>query len=93
MEGGALVLNDIGSWLRHSTGQKDEVIRGIEVLTGLNGLKNNVCATSEKCQNWLENNKNYFYWDETAKYILNIAEIFCQPQAYFARYFPLTPGC
>jgi hypothetical protein len=68
-----MVLDDIKSSLRSSIHQeREEGIRQIEILTGLN-LKNNACVSPERCLKWIESNEDYFVWDEQ-KNVLGIAE-------------------
>ncbi len=73
IEGIQVTLNGIKAGLRSSIpSEGEEGIREIEILTGMN-LKDNACASPERCLRWIENNEDYFVWDE-GKSILVIAE-------------------
>lgn len=73
IEGTQLTLNWVKAFLRSSIpSEVEEGIREIGTPTGMN-LKDNACSSPEKCLKWIENNEDYFFWDEE-KSILNIAE-------------------
>lgn len=78
IEGTQLTLNGIKAFLRSSIPSEiEEEIREIEILTGMS-LKDNACSSPQKCLKWIENNEDYFFWDEENN-ILNIAEEFRRP--------------